>query len=439
MAKSGTMPVGNQKGLGELWARLGFLFMAIIIYRIGTHIPVPGFDPDRLAELFTQNQGTFLGLFNMFSGGALERMSILALGVMPYISASIIMQLLSATVPTLEQLKKEGDSGRRKINQYTRYGTVLLALIQGTAMSVGFASQGLAYEVNSLFYMVAIASLVAGAVFLMWLGEQITERGIGNGISMLIFAGIVAGIPGAIGQALESARQGDLSPLTLIVVLIIAIAVVYFVVFIERGQRRLTVNYAQRQGRQAYNAQASHLPLKVNMAGVIPAIFASSLLLFPTSISQWFGQGVNAPAWLQDAALLIGPGQPLYVLLFSGLIIFFSFFYTALMYDPREVASNLKKGGAYLPGIRPGEHTAKYIDTVTTRLTLIGGVYITLICLMPQFLNVYFNVPFYLGGTSLLIAVVVTMDFMAQVQSHLMSQQYDSLMKKANLKNAGRK
>ncbi|MEJ6744046.1 MAG: preprotein translocase subunit SecY [Porticoccaceae bacterium] len=439
MAKSGTMPVGNQKGLGELWARLGFLFMAIIIYRIGTHIPVPGFDPDRLAELFTQNQGTFLGLFNMFSGGALERMSILALGVMPYISASIIMQLLSATVPTLEQLKKEGDSGRRKINQYTRYGTVLLALIQGTAMSVGFASQGLAYEVNSLFYMVAIASLVAGAVFLMWLGEQITERGIGNGISMLIFAGIVAGIPGAIGQALESARQGDLNPLTLIVVLIIAIAVVYFVVFIERGQRRLTVNYAQRQGRQAYNAQASHLPLKVNMAGVIPAIFASSLLLFPTSISQWFGQGVNAPAWLQDAALLIGPGQPLYVLLFSGLIIFFSFFYTALMYDPREVASNLKKGGAYLPGIRPGEHTAKYIDTVTTRLTLIGGVYITLICLMPQFLNVYFNVPFYLGGTSLLIAVVVTMDFMAQVQSHLMSQQYDSLMKKANLKNAGRK
>jgi preprotein translocase subunit SecY len=375
----------------------------------------------------------------MFSGGALERMSILALGVMPYISASIIMQLLSATVPTLEQLKKEGDSGRRKINQYTRYGTVLLALIQGTAMSVGFASQGLAYEVNSLFYMVAIASLVAGAVFLMWLGEQITERGIGNGISMLIFAGIVAGIPGAIGQALESARQGDLNPLTLIVVLIIAIAVVYFVVFIERGQRRLTVNYAQRQGRQAYNAQASHLPLKVNMAGVIPAIFASSLLLFPTSISQWFGQGVNAPAWLQDAALLIGPGQPLYVLLFSGLIIFFSFFYTALMYDPREVASNLKKGGAYLPGIRPGEHTAKYIDTVTTRLTLIGGVYITLICLMPQFLNVYFNVPFYLGGTSLLIAVVVTMDFMAQVQSHLMSQQYDSLMKKANLKNAGRK
>jgi preprotein translocase subunit SecY len=375
----------------------------------------------------------------MFSGGALERMSILALGVMPYISASIIMQLLAATVPALEQLKKEGDAGRRKINQYTRYGTVMLALVQGTAMSVGFASQGLAYEINTLFYMVAISSLVAGAVFLMWLGEQITERGIGNGISMLIFAGIVAGIPGAIGQALESARQGDLNPIMLVFVLIIAIAVVYFVVFIERGQRRLTVNYAQRQGRQAYNAQASHLPLKVNMAGVIPAIFASSMLLFPTSISQWFGQGANAPAWLQDLAILIGPGQPLYILLFSSLIIFFSFFYTALMYNPREVADNLKRGGAYLPGIRPGEHTAKYIDSVTTRLTLIGGIYITLICLMPQFLNVYFNVPFYLGGTSLLIAVVVTMDFMAQVQSHLMSQQYDSLMKKANLKNVGRK
>jgi len=439
MSKPGNMPAGNTKGLGELWARLRFLFAAIIIYRIGTHIPVPGFDPDRLAELFTQNQGTYLGLFNMFSGGALERMSILALGVMPYISASIIMQLLSATVPALEQLKKEGDSGRRKINQYTRYGTVFLALIQGTAMAVGFASQGLAYEVNTMFYMVAISSLVAGAVFLMWLGEQITERGIGNGISMLIFAGIVAGIPGAIGQALESARQGDLSPLILVFVLVIAVAVVYFVVFIERGQRRLTVNYAQRQGRQAYNAQSSHLPLKVNMAGVIPAIFASSLLLFPASISQWFGSAANAPDWLQDISLLIGPGQPLYVLMFSSLIIFFSFFYTALMYNPREVADNLKKGGAYLPGIRPGEHTAKYIDSVTTRLTLIGGIYITLICLMPQFLNVYFNVPFYLGGTSLLIAVVVSMDFMAQVQSHLMSQQYDSLMKKANLKNVGRK
>ena len=439
MARADTATMGNSKGLGELWARLRFLLLAIIVYRIGTHIPVPGFDPERLSDLFNQNQGTFLGLFNMFSGGALERMSILALGVMPYISASIIMQLMSATVPALEQLKKEGENGRRQINQFTRYLTVALALFQGTGLAVSFASQGLAFEVNSLFYMVAIASLVSGAVFLMWLGEQITERGIGNGISMLIFAGIVAGIPGAIGQSIESARQGDLNSLMLLVILILALAVVYFVVFIERGQRRLTVNYAQRQGRKGYNAQSSHLPLKVNMAGVIPAIFASSLLLFPASISQWFGQGVNAPAWLQDISLLIGPGQPLYVLLFSALIIFFSFFYTALMYNPKEVADNLKRGGAYLPGIRPGDQTAKYIDSVTTRLTLIGGVYITLICLMPQFLNVYFNVPFYLGGTSLLIAVVVTMDFMAQVQSHLMSQQYDSLMKKANLKNVGRK
>ena len=439
MARADAATMGNSKGLGELWSRLRFLLLAIIVYRLGTHIPVPGFDPERLADLFTQNQGTFLGLFNMFSGGALERMSILALGVMPYISASIIMQLMSATVPTLEQLKKEGENGRRQINQYTRYLTVALALFQGTGLAVSFATQGLAFEVNSLFYMVAIGSLVSGAVFLMWLGEQITERGIGNGISMLIFAGIVAGIPGAIGQAIESARQGDLNSLMLLVILILALAVVYFVVFIERGQRRLTVNYAQRQGRKGYNAQSSHLPLKVNMAGVIPAIFASSLLLFPASISQWFGQGVNAPAWLQDISLLIGPGQPLYVLLFSALIIFFSFFYTALMYNPKEVADNLKRGGAYLPGIRPGDQTAKYIDSVTTRLTLIGGVYITLICLMPQFLNVYFNVPFYLGGTSLLIAVVVTMDFMAQVQSHLMSQQYDSLMKKANLKNVGRK
>jgi preprotein translocase subunit SecY len=439
MARADAATMGNSKGLGELWTRLRFLLLAIIIYRLGTHIPVPGFDPERLADLFTQNQGTFLGLFNMFSGGALERMSILALGVMPYISASIIMQLMSATVPALEQLKKEGENGRRQINQYTRYLTVALALFQGTGLAVSFATQGLAFEVNSLFYMVAIASLVSGAVFLMWLGEQITERGIGNGISMLIFAGIVAGIPGAIGQAIESARQGDLNSLMLLVILILALAVVYFVVFIERGQRRLTVNYAQRQGRKGYNAQSSHLPLKVNMAGVIPAIFASSLLLFPASISQWFGQGVNAPSWLQDISLLIGPGQPLYVLLFSALIIFFSFFYTALMYNPREVADNLKRGGAYLPGIRPGDQTAKYIDSVTTRLTLIGGIYITLICLMPQFLNVYFNVPFYLGGTSLLIAVVVTMDFMAQVQSHLMSQQYDSLMKKANLKNVGRR
>ena len=409
MAKPRAQQQGNMKGLGELWARLRFLFVALVIYRIGTHIPVPGIDPDRLSDLFGQNQGTIIGMFNMFSGGALERMSILALGIMPYISASIIMQLMSAVSPSLEQLKKEGDAGRRKINQYTRYGTVLLATIQAIGMSVGLAGQGLAYTPDFSFYFIAVVSLVTGAVFLMWLGEQITERGVGNGISMLIFAGIVAGIPSAI---------------------------VYFVVFIERGQRRLTVNYAQRQpGRGP--GQASHLPLKVNMAGVIPAIFASSLLLFPASIAQWFGQGADSPDWLQDVALFIGPGQPLHVLLFAVLIIFFCFFYSALMFNPREMADNLKRGGAFLPGIRPGEKTAQYIDGVMTRLTLVGGLYITAVCLLPQFLNVYLNVPFYLGGTSLLIAVVVTMDFMSQVQSHLMSHQYESLMKKSNLKGYG--
>ena len=439
MAKPGALPAGATKGLGELWARLRFLLLAIIIYRIGTHIPVPGIDPDRLASLFNQNQGTILGLFNMFSGGALERMSILALGIMPYISASIIMQLLTAVTPSLEQLKKEGDAGRRKISQYTRYGTVALALVQGTGMAVGLAGQGLAYLPDFTFYVVAIVSLVTGAVFMMWLGEQITERGIGNGISMLIFAGIVAGLPSAIGQAFESARQGDLHILAVLVIAVLAVAIVYFVVFIERGQRRITVNYAQKQqGRKAYGgAQQSHLPLKVNMAGVIPAIFASSLLLFPSTIATWFGQGADAPDWLQDVALFLGPGQPLHILLFSALIIFFCFFYTALMFNPKEIADNLKKGGAYLPGIRPGDQTARYIDSVVTKLTVVGASYITAVCLMPQFLNVYFNVPFYLGGTSLLIAVVVTMDFMAQVQSHLMSKQYESLMKKANLKGYG--
>ncbi len=440
MARPGTLPTGGQKGLGELWARLRFLLLAIVIYRIGTHIPVPGIDPDKLAHLFDQNQGTILGLFNMFSGGALERMSILALGIMPYISASIIMQLLTAVSPTLEQLKKEGDAGRRKISQYTRYGTVVLALVQGTGMSVGLAGQGLAYLPDMTFYVISIVSLVTGAMFMMWLGEQITERGIGNGISMLIFAGIVAGLPSAVGQAFESARQGDLHILTVLVVAVLAVAIVYFVVFVERGQRRITVNYAQRQqqGRRAVGGQQqSHLPLKVNMAGVIPAIFASSLLLFPSTIATWFGQGADAPDWLQDVALVLGPGQPLHILLFAALIIFFCFFYTALMFNPKEISENLKRGGAYLPGIRPGESTARYIDSVVTKLTVVGGLYIAGVCLMPQFLNVYFNVPFYLGGTSLLIAVVVTMDFMAQVQSHMMSQQYDSLLKKSNLKGFG--
>tara|TARA_B100000446_G_scaffold77672_1_gene73662 strand:+ start:12068 stop:13393 length:1326 start_codon:yes stop_codon:yes gene_type:complete len=438
MASPGNLPLGNQKGLGELWARLRFLFIAIVVYRIGTHIPVPGIDPDRLASLFNQNQGTILGLFNMFSGGALERMSILALGIMPYISASIIMQLMTAVTPSLEQLKKEGDAGRRKISQYTRYLTVLLALVQGTGMAVGFSGQ--AYMTGFSFYFVAVTSLVTGAVFMMWLGEQVTERGIGNGISMLIFAGIVAGLPSAVGQAFESARQGDLHILLLLGVAFLAVAVIWLVVRMERGQRRITVNYAKRQqGRKVFAAQSSHLPLKVNMAGVIPAIFASSILLFPASVAQWFGQGGEGlgSEILQELALAIGPGQPLNFILFAALIVFFCFFYTALMFNPNEVADNLKKSGAYIPGIRPGEQSAKYIDNVLTRLTVVGAVYIAAVCLLPQFLVVATNIPFYLGGTSLLIVVVVVMDFMSQVQSHLMSHQYDSLMKKANLKGYG--
>ena len=439
MATPSNLPLANQRGLGELWARLRFLFLAIVIYRIGTHIPVPGLDPERIANMFNQNQGTILGMFNMFSGGALERMSILALGIMPYISASIIMQLLTAVTPSLEQLKKEGDAGRRKINQYTRYFTVALATVQALAMAVSFSS--FAYgEPGFAYYFIAVVSLVTGAVFMMWLGEQVTERGIGNGISMLIFAGIVAGMPSAIGQAFESARQGDLHILALLLVTVLALVIIWLVVRIERGQRRITVNYAKRQqGRQAYAAQSSHLPLKINMAGVIPAIFASSILLFPASIAQWFGQGgegvVNEA--LQEIALAIGPGQPLYILLFAGLITFFCFFYTALMFNPREVADNLKKSGAYIPGIRPGEHSAKYIDSVLTRLTVVGAIYMSAVCLLPEFLIVLTNVPFYLGGTSLLIVVVVVMDFMSQVQAHLMSHQYESLMKKSNLKGYG--
>jgi len=434
---TGQLPGVNKAGMGELFARLRFVLMAIIVYRIGTHIPVPGIDPNQLAALFNQNQGTILGLANMFSGGALERMSILALGIMPYISASIIMQLMSAVTPQLEALKKEGESGRRKISQYTRYLTVVLAIVQATGMTVGMANQGMAYSASLLFYVIAITSLVTGAVFMMWLGEQITEKGVGNGISLLIFAGIVAGLPSAIGQSLEQARQGELNILILLFILTLAIAVIYLIVFIERGQRRITVNYAKRQqGRKMFQAQSSHLPLKVNMAGVIPAIFASSILLFPASLAQWFGSSGSAD-WLQDLAVAIGPGQPLNILLFTAFIVFFCFFYTALMFNPQEVADNLKRSGAFVPGIRPGQQTANYIDGVLTRLTVFGAAYIALVCLMPQFLVVMWNVPFYLGGTSLLIVVVVVMDFMAQVQSHLMSQQYDSVMKKANLKTYG--
>ena len=423
----------NSAGMGGLFARLRFVLIALLIYRIGTHIPVPGIDPEQLASLFDQNQGTILGLANVFSGGALERMSILALGILPYISASIIMQLMTAVTPQLEQLKKEGEAGRRKISQWTRYLTVVLALVQGTGMTVGLANQGLTYVTGFSFYVTAVASLVTGAVFMMWLGEQITERGIGNGISLLIFAGIVAGLPAAIGQSLEQARQGEISILILLGILVLAAVVIYLVVFIERGQRRITVNYAKRQqGRRMMQAQASHLPLKVNMAGVIPAIFASSILLFPASVAQWFGSG-DSSDWLQDLAVAIGPGQPLNILLFTGFIVFFCFFYTALMFNPQEVADNLKRSGAFVPGIRPGQQTANYIDGVLTRLTVFGSAYIALVCLLPQFLVVMFNVPFYLGGTSMLIVVVVVMDFMAQVQSHLMSHQYEGVMKKANL------
>ncbi len=435
MAK--TLPVGNQSGLNELWSRVKFVFLAILVYRIGAHIPVPGINPDALARMFQQNEGTILGLFNMFSGGALERMSVLALGIMPYISASIIIQLMSVVSPQLEQLKKEGESGRRKISQYTRYLTVALALVQGTGMTVGLANQGVAFSTDIGFYIVAVVTFVTGAVFMMWLGEQVTERGIGNGISILIFAGIVAGLPGAIVRSFESARQGDINILALLAVALLAVAIIAFVVFIERGQRRITVNYAKRQqGRKVFAAQSSHLPLKVNMAGVIPAIFASSLLLFPASIAQWFGQG-EGMEWLQNIALALGPGQPLNIILFSAGIIFFCFFYTALVFNPKDVADNLKKSGAFIPGIRPGEQSARYIDGVLTRLTMFGAIYMTAVCLLPQFLVVSANVPFYLGGTSLLIVVVVVMDTMAQVQSHLMSSQYESLMKKSNLKGYG--
>ena len=437
MAKQGSLSALGGGGLSELWARLRFLILAIVVYRIGAHIPVPGINPDRLADLFRQNEGTILSLFNMFSGGALERMSIFALGIMPYISASIIMQLMTAVSPQLGQLKKEGEAGRRKISQYTRYGTLVLSLVQAFGMSMGLASQGVAFTADFNFYFVSITTFVAGAMFMMWLGEQITERGIGNGISMLIFAGIVAGLPAAIGQSFESARQGDINIFALMVIALLAVAVIGFVVFVERGQRRIIVNYAKRQqGRKVFAAQQSHLPLKVNMAGVIPAIFASSILLFPASLGQWFGQS-ESMGWLSDISQALAPGQPLNIILFSAGIIFFCFFYTALMFNPKEVAENLKKSGAFIPGIRPGDQSARYIDGVLTRLTVFGALYMTAVCLLPQFLVVAANVPFYLGGTSLLIVVVVVMDFMAQVQSHLVSNQYESLMKKSNLKGYG--
>lgn len=430
--------------LTELRQRIVFLLLALVVFRISTYIPVPGINPDALRSLFDQHRGTVLDMVNMFSGGALERLSIVALGIMPYISASIIMQLMSMVHPKLEQLRKEGELGRRKITQYTRYGTVVLATFQALGVALALegqssGAQSLVIEPGISFRITAVTTLVTGTLFLMWLGEQITERGVGNGISMIIFAGIVAGLPAAIAGTMELARTGELSVLTVLLLLVLVIVVTAFVVFVERGQRRITVNYAKRQvGRKVYGGQTTHLPLKLNMSGVIPPIFASSLILFPTTIAGWFGN-TEGMSWLTEINNVLSPGQPLYVILYALAIIFFCFFYTALVFNPKETAENLKKSGAFVPGIRPGEQTGKYIDGVTTRLTLAGAIYITLVCLLPEFLRLEYNVPFYFGGTSLLILVVVVMDFMAQVQSHLMSHQYESLLKKANLKGYGRR
>ncbi len=428
--------------LSELRQRLFFVLGALLVFRIGTFIPVPGVNPAALAAMFDQQQGTILDMFNMFSGGALKRASLFALGIMPYISASIIMQLMSAVIPTLEQLKKEGEAGRRKITQYTRYGTVILATFQAIGISVALQGQsaggmGVVINPGPGFVFTAAVSLVTGTMFLMWLGEQITERGIGNGISLIIFGGIVAGLPSAIGGTLELVRTGEMNAITVLTLFILAIAVTAFVVFVERGQRRITVNYAKRQqGRKMMAGQSTHLPLKLNMAGVIPPIFASSIILFPSTLGQWLGTQENM-RWLQDIVGKIAPGEPIYVLLYAIAIIFFCFFYTALVFNSKETADNLKRSGAFVPGIRPGEQTAKYIDGVMSRLTMAGAIYITLVCLLPEFLIVGWNVPFYFGGTSLLIIVVVVMDFMAQVQALMTSHQYEGLMKKANLKGRG--
>jgi len=432
---------GGLAGLGKLTdlrQRIFFVLGALIVYRIGTYIPVPGINPAALAQMFEGTQNSIVGLFNMFSGGALQRFSLFALGIMPYISSSIIMQLMTSVIPMLEQLKKEGESGRRKITQYTRYGTVVLATFQALGIAIALESQTAAgmpvVIVSGIgFKLITVISLVSGTMFLMWLGEQITERGIGNGISIIIFAGIVAGLPGAIVHTLDLASRGTFQPLFVLVLFAITLGVTGFVVFVERGQRRITVNYAKRQqGRRVMAGQTSHLPLKVNMAGVIPPIFASSIILLPATVVSWFGQAEGMD-WLRNIATTMSPGQPIYVILYASAIIFFCFFYTALVFNPKETAENLKKSGAFIPGIRPGDQTASYIDGVMSRLTLGGAIYVTLVCLLPEFLIVKWNVPFYFGGTSLLIVVVVCMDFMAQVQARLMSHQYESLLKKANL------
>ncbi|GAB1826624.1 MAG: preprotein translocase subunit SecY [Burkholderiales bacterium] len=436
MAKN--TPAKASSKYGDLYRRLIFLLLALVVFRIGTHIPVPGIDPVTLRELFNQQQGGILGLFNMFSGGALSRFSIFALGIMPYISASIIMQMLSYVLPSLEALRKEGESGRRKITQYTRYGTLLLGAFQALGIAVALETQpGLVIDPGMFFRCVCVISLVTGTMFLMWLGEQITERGIGNGISIIIFAGIVAGLPAAVSSLFQLVSTGAISPLSMIFIIAIVILVTAFVVFVERGQRRITVNYAKRQiGNKVYGGQSSYLPLKINMANVIPPIFASSLILFPATLAGWFTSG-DSTRWIRDLAASLSPGQPLYTLLYAALIIFFAYFYTALVFNPKETAENLKKSGAFVPGIRPGEQTSRYIDKVLLRLTLAGAFYLVFVCLVPEFLNLRFNVPFYFGGTSLLIVVVVTMDFMSQVQAYLMSHQYESLLKKTNFKGFG--
>ena len=419
----------------DLRRRLIFLLLALVVYRIGTHIPVPGINPDQLSELFKGQEGGILSLFNMFSGGALSRFSIFALGIMPYISASIIMQLMSYVVPSMEALKKEGEAGRRKITQYTRYGTLGLAIFQSMGIALALESSvGLVNEPGMLFRITAMVSLTAGTMFLMWLGEQITERGLGNGISIIIFAGIAAGLPGSIGGLLELVRTGAMSIIIALLIVVLVAAVTYFVVFVERGQRKILVNYARRQvGNKVYGGQSSHLPLKLNMAGVIPPIFASSIILLPSTVVSWFSAG-ESMNWLKDISAALSPGQPIYVMLYAVAIIFFCFFYTALVFNSRETADNLKKSGGFIPGIRPGDQTARFIDKILLRLTFAGAIYITFVCLLPEFLILKYNVPFYFGGTSLLIIVVVTMDFMAQVQNYLMSQQYESLLKKANFK-----
>jgi preprotein translocase subunit SecY len=422
---------------GDLKRRLWFLLGALVVYRVGAHIPVPGIDPNVLSDLFNSQQGGILGMFNMFSGGALSRFTLFALGIMPYISASIIMQLMSVASPQLEALKKEGEAGRRKITQYTRYGTLALALFQGLGIAVALEAQpGLVNDPGFMFRLTTVSTLVTGTMFLMWLGEQVTERGLGNGISIIIFAGIAAGLPSAIGGLFELVRTGAMHSLTALVICALVVVVTAFVVFVERGQRKILVNYAKRQvGNKIYGGQSSHLPLKLNMSGVIPPIFASSIILFPATVAGWFGSG-ESMRWLKDIAGALSPGQPIYVMLYAGAIIFFCFFYTALVFNSKETAENLKKSGAFVPGIRPGEQTARYIDKILMRLTLVGAAYITVVCLLPEFLILKWNVPFYFGGTSLLIIVVVTMDFMSQVQAYVMSHQYESLLKKANFKGS---